>query len=81
MKKGKRTAAIIGVIAILSLYIISLFLGIFASDKYPDLFLASVFLAVVIPIIIYCLVAVYKYVHKKDIPEDTKEESDVEEEK
>ena len=79
MNKGKRIAAIIGVVAILSLYIVSLLLGIFASDKYPGLFLASVFLAVIIPIIIYCLVAVYRYVHKKDKPMDTIDEQDIDE--
>lgn len=63
--KTKRLAAIIGIIAILSLYIISFIIGVFFSDKYPQLFMASVFLAVIIPIIVYCLVAVYKYVHRK----------------
>jgi len=77
--KGKRIAAIIGIIAILSLYIVSLLLGIFASDKYPGLFLASVFLAVIVPIIIYCIVAVYKYVHRNDQDTDTTKESDREE--
>lgn len=65
-QKTKRIGAIIGIIAILSLYIVTLFIGIFASDKYPQLFMASAFLAVIIPIMIYCFVAVYKYVHRKD---------------
>lgn len=67
MKKSraKRIGAIIGVIAILLLYAISFIIGIFFSDEYPQLFMASVFLAVIIPIIVYCLVAVYRYVHKK----------------
>lgn len=64
--KAKRIGAVIGIIAILSLYVISFIIGVFFSDEYPQLFMASVFLAVIIPIIIYCLVAVYKYVHKKD---------------
>lgn len=63
--KAKRIAAIIGIIAILSLYVISFIIGVFFSDKYPDLFMASVFLAVIIPIIVYCFIAVHKYVHKK----------------
>lgn len=78
MKKGKRIAAIIGVIAILSLYVASMLLGIFASDKYPGLFLASTFLAVIVPIMIYCFVAVYRYVHKNDKPNDTLKEQDIE---
>ncbi len=63
--KAKRIAAIIGIVAILSLYVISFIIGVFFSDEYPQLFMASVFLAVIIPIIVYCFVAVYKYVHKK----------------
>lgn len=63
--KAKRIGAIIGIIAILSLYVMSFIIGIFFSDEYPELFMASVFLAVIIPIIIYCFIAVYRYVHKK----------------
>lgn len=63
--KAKRIGAIIGIIAILSLYVISFIIGVFFSDEYPELFMASIFLAIIIPIIIYCLLAVYKYVHKK----------------
>ncbi|TAH68010.1 MAG: hypothetical protein EWM47_08560 [Anaerolineaceae bacterium] len=63
--KTKRIAAIIGIIAILLLYVFSFIIGVFFSDDYPELFMASVFLAVIIPIIIYCFVAVYRYVHKK----------------
>lgn len=81
MKNGKRIAAIIGIIAILSLYIISLLIGVFASDKYPNLFLFVTFLVVIIPIIIYCLLAVYRYVHKDDVKnaplgEDTDDDID-----
>lgn len=71
--KPKRIGAIIGVIAILSLYLISLFIAIFFRDKYPGLFMASVFSAVIIPIMIYCFVAVYRYVHKKVRPEEYSE--------
>lgn len=77
MNKVKRISAIIGIIAILSLYLISLILAIFASDKAPGLFMASVFCTVIIPIMIHCFIAVYNYVHKKVKPEDniTKEDT------
>lgn len=68
--KAKRIVAIIGVVAILSLYLASLLIGIFLSDKYPGLFMASVFSAVIIPIMIYCFVAVYRHVHKKTKPDE-----------
>lgn len=67
--KTKKLVAIIGIIAILSLYLASLLIGIFLSDQYPGLFMASVFSAVIIPIIIYCFIAVYRYVHKKAKPD------------
>lgn len=75
MNKVKRISAIIGLVAILSMYLISLLLAIFASDKAPGLFLASAFCTVIIPIIIYCFVAVYNRVHRNDKPkEDFKED-------
>jgi uncharacterized BrkB/YihY/UPF0761 family membrane protein len=63
--RAKRIGAIIGIIAILSLYVFSFIIGVFFSDEYPELFMASVFLAVIMPIIVYCFIAVYRYVHKK----------------
>ena len=64
--KAKRIGAIIGIVAILLLYITSLLIGIFYAKDNPGLFMASVFLAVIIPIMIYCFIAVYRHVHKND---------------
>jgi energy-coupling factor transporter transmembrane protein EcfT len=66
MDKVKRIAAIIGVVLIASMYVISLISAFFATEKAPGLFLASVFSTIVIPIMIYLFIAVYKYVHKND---------------
>lgn len=74
--KAKRIGAIIGIVAILLLYITSLLIGIFLSKDNPGLFMASVFCAVIIPIMIYCLIAVYRYVHKNNKPEDGLPSSD-----
>lgn len=65
MKKVKRISAIIGIVLILSMYLITLILAIFASDYAPGLFMASAFCTVVIPIMIYGFIAIYQYVHKK----------------
>ena len=65
MNKVKRISAIIGIIAILSLYLVTLLLAIFASDKAPGLFMASAFCTVIIPIMIHLFLAVYERVHKK----------------
>jgi len=69
MDKVKRIASIIGVVLIASMYIISFISAIFASEKAPGLFLASIFSTIVIPIMIYGYVTIYKYVHKDDNPQ------------
>jgi len=69
MNKVKRIAAFVGVALILSMYLISLISAIFATEQFPGLFLASVFSTIVIPIMIYLFIAVYKYVHKNDKPD------------
>ena len=71
MKKVKRIAAFVGVALILSMYLISLISAFFATEQFPGLFLASVFSTIVIPIMIYLFIAVYKYVHKNDKPEES----------
>jgi uncharacterized BrkB/YihY/UPF0761 family membrane protein len=68
MNKVKRTAALIGVGLILSMYLISLISAFFATEQFPGLFLASVFSTVVIPIMIYLFITLYKYIHKNDKP-------------
>lgn len=76
MKKIKRIAAVIGIVLISSMYIISIISAIFSSKQAPGLFLASIFSSVIIPIMLYCFVEIYKYVHKNDfkkLPEDTDE--------
>lgn len=78
--KAKRVGAIIGIVAILSLYLISFIIGVFFSDQYPQLFLASVFLAVIVPIMVYCFVAVYKYVHRKNEYYKSKEKDEADRE-
>lgn len=76
MKKVKRIAAIIGIIFILSMYLISLISAIFSPAGAPGLFLASIFSTIVIPIIIYMYIMIYKWVHKNDPPKDTDDTAD-----
>lgn len=65
-KKVKQIASIIGIVLLLSMYIISFAVSFFATETAPGLFLACVFSTVVIPIMIYMFIAVYKYVHRDD---------------
>lgn len=71
IKKVKRISAIVGIVLIISMYVISLISALFASKATPGLFLASIFSTVVIPIMIYVFIATYKYVHRNDKPKDT----------
>lgn len=66
MNKFKRVAAIIGIILILSLYVLSFVSAFFAKKYSGGLFAASVFSTIVIPIMIWWFVAVYKWVHRND---------------
>lgn len=74
MNKVKRVAAIVGVVLIASMYLISLLSAFIATEYSNGLFLASIFSTIVIPIMIWWFLAVYKWVHKNDtpiIPEET----------
>lgn len=66
MTKLKRTLALVGVILVLSLYVISFISALFANELSSGLFLASFFSTVTIPIMIYGFIAVYKHVHRND---------------
>ena len=66
MSKVKRIAAIIGLVLIVSMYLISFLSALFATEYSYGLFMASIFCTIVIPIMIYLFIAVYKIVHKND---------------
>ncbi len=69
-KKVKRIAAIIGLVLFASLFLITLISAFFASEKAPGLFLASLFSAIVIPIMIWGFMLVYRLVHRNDPSQD-----------
>ena len=72
MKKTKRIFSIIGIVLIASMYLITLISAFFASEKALGLFLASVFSTVAIPIMLYCFIATYRWVHRND-PDNSKD--------
>lgn len=78
MKKVRQISAMVGIILIALMYLISAIAAIFASKQAPGLFLSSVFLTVIIPILIYAFVELYKYVHRDDIKKKKDEESEEE---
>lgn len=69
-KKVKRIAAIVGLVLFASLFLVTLISAFFASEKAPGLFFASLFSAIVIPIMIWGFIMVYRLVHRNDPTEN-----------
>lgn len=66
MKKVKRILAILGVVLLLSLYVMSFVSSIFAKPYANGLFIASLYCTIAVPILMYGFMVVYKAVHKKE---------------
>ena len=73
MNKVKRTAAIIGVVLIASMYLISMISAFVATEYSNGLFLASIFTTFVVPVFIWFFLAFYKYAHKDDVTSNSEE--------
>lgn len=64
MKKVKRVAALIGVIFLVSLYLLT-FISSFFTTKYTNgLFMACIFSTFAVPVMIYAYMLVYKILSK-----------------
>ena len=70
--KKQRTAAMIGIIALVLLYVINFFLGIFCSADTFTLFLASLLATFFIPTIIFVYIKIMNFFNKKDKNETEK---------
>lgn len=66
MKNGKKICAIAGIVILLLMYLLTLFAAITAKPYANGLFMASAFCTVVIPILIYGFLVVYRMFHKED---------------
>lgn len=66
MKKIKRVLAILGVVLLLSMYLVTLISALIDSPYSFSLFKASVFSTVAVPIFIYAIMLVYKVIKGKD---------------
>ncbi len=64
MNKGKQILAIIGIIILVSLYIVTLIAACFASEASSGLFLACIYATIVIPVLIWLYQLFYKITHK-----------------
>lgn len=64
MKKIKRILALLGVILLAGMYVATLVSAFLATPATRDLFLASVVATIMIPILLYVLQLIYKWVFK-----------------
>ncbi len=72
MKKVKQILALISVIFLLSLYVLTIVGAITASPYSNGLFMASVYSTIVVPILLYAYILIYRVLKKNS--EDTKKE-------
>lgn len=66
MNKVKRIAAIVGIVLIVSMYLVTLVSSFFINKYTKELFYASLFSTFVVPVMIYAYMMIYKLVHKTD---------------
>ncbi|MBE5905820.1 MAG: hypothetical protein E7277_03365 [Lachnospiraceae bacterium] len=64
--KAKRILAIIGVIFLVSLYILALVAALTSSPKASGYFWASIYATIVIPVLFWAYSLIYKLTHKKN---------------
>lgn len=76
MKKTKQILAIIGIILLVSLYVITLICAITDNTETMRIFMASVFATVVIPVLIWAYTFIYRLLKKnaKEADEEASQE-------
>lgn len=62
----KKVFAIIGIMALVALYLITLFCAIFYKEGFQDWFTASAYCTVIIPTVIYCFMMLCRVFVKKN---------------
>jgi len=80
MKTMKRILAMIGIVILLGLYLLTFIASIFHTDFAHSLFMASFYSTVIVPVMLYVYMMIYKVFKKgKDSPKEpakpTNEES------
>jgi len=74
----KRIAAIVGIVLFAIMFVVFLLSAFLAKENSNGLFLASMFSIIVIPIMIWWFMVLYKWVHRNDAPssKNTQDDSD-----
>ena len=76
MKKIKQILAILGCVLLVALYVSTLVFALIGSEDTMNLFCASVYATVVVPVLIWAYSLIYRLLknHSGDSKEDTDEE-------
>lgn len=74
-KKIQQILAILGVILLISLYAATLVFAIIDNPNSGNLFKASIYATIIVPVLLYTYIGVYKYTQKKNEGKD-KDESE-----
>ncbi len=74
----KKIIAIVGIVILCGLYIVTLIAAIFTSPQTPQLFKACVYATVVVPVMFYAYLLMYRILKKKadDAKYETPKETD-----
>lgn len=75
MKKGKRILALLGVIFLISLYLITLLSALFAKENLMQLLMASIYATFVIPVLFWAYSSIYKLLKKKNSDDGKEDET------
>ena len=73
MKKVKQILAMLGVILLVSLYVITLFCAITDNSATQQVFMASLFATVVIPVLFWAYMLVYRLIKKNSKEREERE--------
>ena len=76
MKKVKQVMAIVGIVLLVGLYVTTLVCAITDNSQSMNMFAASVFATIVIPVLIWAYTFIYKLVSKKDDKSSDKQNPD-----
>lgn len=66
MMKTKRILAICGIVLLLSLYVLTFVSALMSTDYSQSLFMASIFATLVVPIMIYAYLLIYRVLKNKN---------------
>ena len=66
MNKMKRVLALLAVILLIGLYLCTFIFSLFDSELSQNLFMASVALTIILPVLFYGMMMFYRLFHKDD---------------